>query len=106
MTATAGITNVDPDVYANIMRSRTGGCDQASGKAEWRVRLGVGCVVANYQNVTVTSHTYEYCAAGAFVRSAFLAAKHSGCTKVGQLHFIFKRVRRRSVPQLWPTFDA
>jgi hypothetical protein len=31
----------------------------------------------------------EYCAAGAFVRSAFLAAKHSGCTKVGQLHFIF-----------------
>jgi hypothetical protein len=51
--------------------------------------LDVGCVVANYQNVTVTSHTYEYCAAGAFVRAAFLAAKHSGCTKVGQLHFIF-----------------
>ncbi|MEA3069101.1 MAG: hypothetical protein QOD29_547 [Alphaproteobacteria bacterium] len=31
------------------------------GKAAWRVRLGVGCVVVNYQSVTVTSHTYEYC---------------------------------------------
>jgi hypothetical protein len=23
--------------------------------------VGVGCVVVNYQSVTVTSHTYEYC---------------------------------------------
>jgi hypothetical protein len=97
MTATAGITNVDPDVYANVMRSRAGSCDQASGKAEWRVRLGIGCVVANYQNVTITSRTYEYCAAGAFVRAAFLAAKHSGCTKVGQLHLFFQTPVRSAI---------